>query len=214
MRKGSRCAGAGASGPWERGHRRWCRNCRTSAGPRLRRRPVQRRPSPAHPGRGRRLQPRMLGARSGHLDLRCAGRPRPRPLLTDRGTPKMIVSDNGTELTLTSSCNGRRSQGGLTLHRAGKPCRMPLPSPSSAVAGRVAQLDLYRSLAHARTASSLARGLQHQPAALAARLDEPSDLSCGPRSAALRYTDGSAPRTAAITTQEDNVERQTPIAAG
>jgi hypothetical protein len=50
--------------------------------------------------------------------------------------------------------------------------------------------------------------------ALAARLDEPSDLRCGPASAALRYTDGSAPRTAAITAQEGNVERQTPIAAG
>ena len=34
------------------------------------------------------------------------------------------------------------------------------------------------------------------------------------RSAALRYTDGSAPRTAAITAQQSNIERQTPIPAG
>jgi transposase InsO family protein len=34
------------------------------------------------------------------------------------------------------------------------------------------------------------------------------------RSAALRYTDGSAPRTAVITAQEGNVERQTPTTAG
>jgi len=34
------------------------------------------------------------------------------------------------------------------------------------------------------------------------------------RSAALRYTDGSAPRTVAITAHEGNVERQTPIPAG
>ena len=44
----------------------------------------------------------------------------------------------------------------------------------------------------------------------------PGLLSCGPaiRCASLRYADGSAPRTAAITAQEGNVERQTPIAAG
>ena len=41
----------------------------------------------------------------------------------------------------------------------------------------------------------------------------PAIYAADRRSAALRYTDGSAPRTAAITTQEGNVERQTPIAA-
>jgi putative transposase len=34
------------------------------------------------------------------------------------------------------------------------------------------------------------------------------------RSAALRSTDGSAPRTAVITTQQGNADRQTPIATG
>jgi hypothetical protein len=42
----------------------------------------------------------------------------------------------------------------------------------------------------------------------------PASYAADRRSAALRYTDGAAPRTAVTTAQEGNVERQTPIAAG
>ncbi len=42
----------------------------------------------------------------------------------------------------------------------------------------------------------------------------PAFYAADRRSAALRYTDGSAPRTAAITAQQGNVECQTPIANG
>jgi hypothetical protein len=42
----------------------------------------------------------------------------------------------------------------------------------------------------------------------------PAFYAADRRSAALRYTDGSAPRTAAITAHKGNVESQTPIAAG
>ena len=42
----------------------------------------------------------------------------------------------------------------------------------------------------------------------------PAFYTADRRSAALRYTDGSAPRTATITAQMGNVERQSPIVAG
>ncbi len=42
----------------------------------------------------------------------------------------------------------------------------------------------------------------------------PAFYAADRRSAALRSTDRSAPRTGAITAQMGNVERQTPIAAG
>ena len=42
----------------------------------------------------------------------------------------------------------------------------------------------------------------------------PAFYAADRRSAALRYTNGSAPRTATITAHEGNVERQTPIVAG
>ncbi len=42
----------------------------------------------------------------------------------------------------------------------------------------------------------------------------PAFYAADRRSAALRYTDGSAPRTAAITAQQGIADRQTPIAAG
>jgi hypothetical protein len=48
------------------------------------------------------------------------------------------------------------------------------------------------------------------------RLDwmSPAIYAAARQSAALRSTDGSAPRTAAITAQQGITDRQTPIAAG
>jgi transposase InsO family protein len=48
----------------------------------------------AHPRRGRRLHARIPDASGGHVDRRRPGRSR-----AQRGKPKTIVSDNGTELT-------------------------------------------------------------------------------------------------------------------
>ena len=42
----------------------------------------------------------------------------------------------------------------------------------------------------------------------------PAIYAADRRSAALRSTDGSAPRTAVITAQQGNADRQTPIATG
>jgi hypothetical protein len=42
----------------------------------------------------------------------------------------------------------------------------------------------------------------------------PAFYAADRRSAALRYTDGSDPRTVTTTAQMGNVERQTPIVAG
>ena len=75
---------------------------------------------------------------------------------------------------------------------------------------------------------TLFRSLPHTPAVLEAwRADYNTSRSHSPlgwmspviyaadwRSAALRYTGGSAPRTAVITAQEGSNERQTPIPAG
>ena len=92
-------------------------------------------------GRGRRLQPRMLGARSRHLDLRCAGRPRTRPA-ADRSRhaeDDCLRQRHRTDLERHPAMGGR-SQGGLALHRAGQAraeclCQV-LHRP---LAGRVAQ---------------------------------------------------------------------------
>jgi putative transposase len=42
----------------------------------------------------------------------------------------------------------------------------------------------------------------------------PVTYAAARRSAALRYTDGSAPRTAATTAQQGSTDRQTPISSG
>jgi putative transposase len=60
---------------------------------------AHRRPPLPHPDRGRILHPRVPGAGGRHLALR-----RPRGagtgrLMSERGKPKMVVSDNGSELT-------------------------------------------------------------------------------------------------------------------
>ena len=73
---------------------------------------------------------------------------------------------------------------------------------------------LFRSLSHARAVLEAWRDDYHtnRPHSRLGWMS-PAIYAEDRRSAALRY-DGSAPRTAAITAQEGNIERQTPIAAG
>jgi hypothetical protein len=158
---------------------------------RLRRRPVQRRPSHAHPGRGRRLQPRMLGARSRHLDLRCAGRPRTRSAADrSRHAEDVVAPGKPVQNAFAESFIGR-------------------------LRDELLNETLFRSLAHARIALEAWRAdcNTNRPHSRLGWMS-PAIYAADRRSAALRYTDGSAPRTAAITAQEGNLERQTPIAAG
>jgi hypothetical protein len=75
---------------------------------------------------------------------------------------------------------------------------------------------LFRSLAHARRISRPVQSAGTLSRQEHSRLGwmSPAIYAAARRSAALRSTDGSAPRTAAITAQEGITERQTPIAAG
>jgi putative transposase len=138
-------------------------------------------------------------------------------LLTDRGTPKMIVSDNGTELTSNVILQWADDQKVAWHYIApGKPVQNAFAeSFIGRLRDELLNETLFRSLAHARTALEAWRA-DYNTNRPHSRLGwmSPAIYAADRRSAALRYTDGSAPRTAAITTQEGNVERQTPIAAG
>jgi putative transposase len=138
-------------------------------------------------------------------------------LLDERGKPKTIVSDNGTELTSNAILQwARRSQGCLALHRAGQAgaerlCRILHRAP----ARRTAQRDpVPLARAHPSHAGSLACRYNHERPHSRLGWMSPTVYAAARRSAALRSTDGSAPRTAAITAQQGIADRQTPIAAG
>ena len=74
---------------------------------------------------------------------------------------------------------------------------------------------LFRSLAHARAVLEAWRAdYNHDRPHSRLGWLSPAIYAAQRRSAALRSTDGSAPRTVAITAQEGNTDRQTPIAAG
>ena len=138
-------------------------------------------------------------------------------LLTDRGTPKMIVSDNGTELTSNAILQWADDHKVAWHYIApGKPVQNAFAeSFIGRLRDELLNETLFRSLAHARTALEAWRA-DYNTNRPHSRLGwmSPAIYAADRRSAALRYMDGSAPRTAAITAQEGNVERQTPIAAG
>ena len=131
-------------------------------------------------------------------------------LLVAYGKPKTIVSDNGTELTSNAILRWA-DDNKVEWHyiTPGKPVQTPSPSPSSAAcamscstrrcSGRYrtrAALDAWRSdYNHDRPHSRLG---WLSPAIYAAQR----------RSAALRSTDGSAPRTAATTAQQGITDAQ------
>ena len=74
---------------------------------------------------------------------------------------------------------------------------------------------LFRSLVHARSMLEAWRAdyNRDRPHSRLGWLS-PAIYAAQRRSAALRSTDGSAPRTAATPAHEDKTDRQTPIAAG
>jgi putative transposase len=74
---------------------------------------------------------------------------------------------------------------------------------------------LFRSLPHTRAVLEAWRA-DYNHTRPHSRLGwmSPAIYAAARRSATLRSTDGSAPRTAAITAQQGNKDRQTPIASG
>ena len=89
-------------------------------------------------------------------------------LLTDRGTPKMIVSDNGTELTSNVILQWADDHKVAWHYIApGKPVQNAFAESSSAVCGTVANETCPSAGPCAQCARSR-RATQHQPAALAA----------------------------------------------
>ena len=138
-------------------------------------------------------------------------------LLVERGKPKTIVSDNGTELTSNAILRWADDHKVAWHYIApGKPVQNAFAeSFIGRLRDELLNETLFRSLAHARVVLE-AWQTDYNTNRPHSRLGwmSPAIYAAARRSAALRSTDGSAPRTAAITAQEGITERQTPIAAG
>jgi putative transposase len=141
-------------------------------------------------------------------------------LIATRGKPRMIVSDNGTELTSNAILRWTDDRR-VTWHyiAPGKPIQNAfVESFNGRLRDELLNETLFRSLAHARAALEDWRGDYNPdrphsrlgwlaPAAYAATLD--------PRwSPALRNLAGSAPKTIALVTQHGHDNRPTPLATG
>jgi putative transposase len=137
-------------------------------------------------------------------------------LLVDRGKPKMIVSDNGTELTSNAIVQWAHDQM-VTWHyiAPGKPVQNAIvESFIGRLRDELLNETLFRSLPHARAVLEAWR-MDYNTKRIHSRLGwiSPATYAADKRSAALRYTDGSA-TTAVVTVQQGNIEDQTPIASG
>jgi putative transposase len=138
-------------------------------------------------------------------------------LIEARGKPRMIVSDNGTELTSTAIlrfADDRR----IAWHyiAPGKPVQNAfVESFNGRLRDELLNETLFRSLAHARIVLE-AWQADYNTTRPHSRLGwlTPQAYAAERRSAALRSTDGSAPRTVAITAQQGISNRPTPVAAG
>ncbi len=138
-------------------------------------------------------------------------------LLVAYGKPKTIVSDNGTELTSNAILRWADDHKVEWHYIApGKPVQNAFAeSFIGRLRDELLNETLFRSLAHARSMLAAWRAdYNHDRPHSRLGWLSPAIYAAQRRSAALRSTDGSPPRTAAITAQEGNVERQTPIAAG
>jgi putative transposase len=137
-------------------------------------------------------------------------------LLTERGKPKMIVSDNGTELTSNAILHWADDHKVEWHYIApGKPMQNAFAeSFIGRLRDELLNETLFRSLAHTRAALEAWRA-DYNAERPHSRLGwmTPIRYAATRRSATLHYT-GSAPRTAAITAQEGITEPQTPIANG
>ena len=138
-------------------------------------------------------------------------------LLAERGKPKTIVSDNGTELTSNAILQWADDHK-VNWHyiAPGEPVQNAfVESFIGRLRDELLDETLFRSLAHTRAVLDAWRA-DYNTDRPHSRLGwmSPAGYAAARRSAAPRSTDGSASRTAAITAQEDITDRQTPIAAG
>jgi len=123
-------------------------------------------------------------------------------LLAERGKPKMVVSDNGTELTSNAILQWADDHK-LAWHyiAPGKPVQNAFAeSFIGRLRDELLNETLFRSLSHARAVLDAWRA-DYNTKRPHSRLGwmSPAFYAADRRSAALRYTDGSAPRTAVIT---------------
>jgi putative transposase len=138
-------------------------------------------------------------------------------LLVERGKPKMIVSDNGTELTSNATLRWADDHK-IAWHyiAPGKPTQNAFAeSFIGRLRDELLNETLFRSLPHARAVLEAWR-MDYNDDRPHSRLGwmSPSIYAAARRSAALRYPDGSAQRTAAISAQPGITTRQTPIPIG
>ena len=133
------------------------------------------------------------------------GSPRTRPAADRSCTPKMIVSDNGTELTSNVILQWADDHKVAWHYIApGKPVQNAFAESSiGRLRDELVNQTLFRSLAECTHCAEKAWRADYNTNRPHSRLGwmSPAIYAADRRSAALRYTDGSAPRTAAITTQ-------------
>jgi putative transposase len=138
-------------------------------------------------------------------------------LLVAYGKPKTIVSDNGTELTSNAILRWADDHKVEWHYIApGKPVQNAFAeSFIGRLRDELLNETLFRSLSHARIELDDWRAdyNHHRPHSRLGWLS-PAIYAAHRRSAALRSTDGSASRTAAITAQQGITDGQTPIATG
>jgi len=132
----------------------------------------------------------------------------------ERGKPKTIVSDNGTELTSNAILRWADDHK-IAWHyiAPGKPVQNAFAeSFIGRLRDELLNETLFRSLAHTRAALEAWRA-DYNSERPHSRLGwmSPAIYAAERRSAALRSADGSAPRTAAITAQAGTTDPQTPV---
>jgi putative transposase len=126
-------------------------------------------------------------------------------LVADRGKPKMIVSDNGTELTSNAILQWADDHKVAWHYIA--PSKLVQNAFAESFIGRLRDEllneTLFRSLPHTRAVLETWRA-DYNTSRPHSRLGwmSPAIYAADRRSAALRYTDGSAPRTAVTIAQE------------
>ena len=135
----------------------------------------------------------------------------------ERGKPKTIVSDNGTELTSNAILQGADDHK-IAWHyiAPGKPVQNAFAeSFIGRLRDELLNETLFRSLAHTRAALEAWRAdyYSERPHSRLGWMS-PAIYTAERRSAALRSADGSAPRTAAITAQAGTTDPQTPVTTG
>lgn len=138
-------------------------------------------------------------------------------LLGERGKPATIVSDNGTELTSKAILTWADDHGVAWHYIApGKPQQNAFAeSFIGRLRDELLNETLFRSLPHARAVLQAWR-VDFNTSRPHSRLGwmTPTAYAEDRRSAALRCTDGSAPRTVSTTAQQGIPNRPTPIATG